>query len=236
MPQPATVLFDFDLTLADSSAAVVECVQHALTTAGFPRPEPQRIVGLIGYSLSHTFAELAPGCDPEPLIRSFLERADVTMVDSTSVFPEVPGVVATLLEREYRLGVVSTKFRKRIQAILANAGVADAFDVIVGGDDVEHAKPDPEGLHLALSSLGCDDPRQAVYVGDSVVDGAAAHAAGVPFVGVLSGATDHDSLLSAGAEHVLTHLHELPSLLDSWLVAGAPSKRLAAAPPVTGQP
>jgi HAD superfamily hydrolase (TIGR01548 family) len=55
------------------------------------------------------------------------------------------------------------------------------FDPIVGADDVSRLKPDPEGL---LKILGMVEHGKCWYIGDTIDDARAAHAAGVPFVGV----------------------------------------------------
>jgi len=219
------VLFDFDLTLADSATAVETCVCHALSQAGLPRPEPDRVRRLIGHSLTSTFAQLAPEYPTEPLVAAFLERADEVMVDLTSLYPPVTSVLTALRQADHRLGIVSTKFRFRIEAILDRAEVTGVFDVIVGGEDVTHFKPHPEGIQRALAELGATEPAESVYVGDSAIDGATAAAAGVPFIGVVSGATSRADLFAAGARDVLADLAALPGLVGReapWLkVAGA---------------
>jgi HAD superfamily phosphatase len=53
---------------------------------------------------------------------------------------------------------------------------------IVTAEDVEHGKPNPEGLLLILDGR---EPKTALYVGDNIDDARAARAAGVPFLGVL---------------------------------------------------
>jgi HAD superfamily hydrolase (TIGR01509 family) len=67
---------------------------------------------------------------------------------------------------------------------LAASGIARFFEVVVTSQGCGFAKPDPRILRIALDGLGVR-PREAVYVGDDpAVDGAAARAAGVPFVWV----------------------------------------------------
>ena len=60
------------------------------------------------------------------------------------------------------------------------------FDVVVGADDTERHKPDPEPILLALERLGAA-PEDAAYVGDSPFDIRAAKAAGVAAIGVTWG-------------------------------------------------
>jgi len=55
------------------------------------------------------------------------------------------------------------------------------FDPIVGADCVSRLKPDPEGL---LKIRGAVEHGKCWYIGDTIDDARAAHAAGVPFIGV----------------------------------------------------
>ena len=65
---------------------------------------------------------------------------------------------------------------------LAASRIARYFEVVVTSQGCGFAKPDPRILRIALDGLGLR-PREAVYVGDDpAVDGAAARAAGVPFI------------------------------------------------------
>lgn len=79
-------------------------------------------------------------------------------------------------------------------------------------------KPDPECILRVLETLRAR-PQEAVYVGDSEPDGMAAWAAGVPFVGVLTGVTSRARLLEHGPAAVVDRLGDLISLLDSGLIA-----------------
>ncbi len=183
------VLFDFDLTLADSARGVIECVNYALMEMDLPRADHAAIRAAIGLSLPATLARLTGLTDPvsaNVFATHFVQRADLMMVDLTSLFPDVCHVVPELRKAGMRTGIVSTKYRYRIEAILARGGLADAFDVIVGGEDVLRHKPDPEGLHRALRCIGISG-RDAVYVGDHPVDAMAASAARISFVAALSG-------------------------------------------------
>lgn len=184
-----TVVFDFDFTLADSSAAVVECANHALGLMGLGSCEPERVCRTIGLSLSETFRRLTHGDDPRlaaEFSRHFLERADEVMALRAAIFPGVPATLSALRRSGMRLAIVSTKRRRTIEAILECAALTGAVDVIVGGEDVQQHKPHPEGLLAALAQLETD-VSQALYVGDHPVDAQAAARAGMAFVAVRTG-------------------------------------------------
>ena len=63
---------------------------------------------------------------------------------------------------------------------------APPLDVVVGADDTERHKPDPQPLQHALEQLGADRD-DAVYVGDSPFDIRAAKGAGMHSIAVTWG-------------------------------------------------
>jgi phosphoglycolate phosphatase len=73
----------------------------------------------------------------------FVEKADEVMSDLTVVLVQVPEVMQRLRGGGLSLGIVSTKFRYRIEAILSWEGLLGLFDVIVGGEDVSRAQTRP---------------------------------------------------------------------------------------------
>ncbi|MGU7782184.1 HAD family hydrolase [Burkholderia sp. PU8-34] len=209
------VIFDFDLTLADSSAGIVECTQHALRELGYEAAASERIHTVIGLplqSMFHTLTGDDSGARADEFARRFVARADVVMVASTKIYPEVPRLLARLHELEMAIAIVSSKFRYRIEAILDAAGLRERIDLIVGGEDVQRHKPDPEGLVLALARLDIP-PSAALYVGDHAVDAQAAERAGTRFVGAVSGSTSFDAWSRVGKAAVTRDIGELADLV-----------------------
>ena len=212
------VLFDFDFTLGDSADAIVHCSRAAFADMGLPPAAPSAIRRTIGLTLQESFRVLAGGADceaaAEEYTRRYVAHADVVMTAMTSVYPPAVSVLATMRARGVSTAIVSTKYRYRIESILAHAGLAGAVDVIVGGEDVTRHKPDPEGLQRALDGLGIEGGH-ALYVGDHPVDGHAAARAGVRFVRVLTG-EDFGEGPWAGIEPLATvkDVGALPAVLD----------------------
>jgi phosphoglycolate phosphatase len=215
MMRRRAVLFDFDLTLADSTLGAVECVNYALEAMALPRAEPEAIRATIGFSLAATLARLTGLTDPvsaQDFSRNFVKHADLRMVELTSVFPDVAQTLGQLKDAGIKTAIVSTKFRYRIETILARDGLLDAFDQIIGGEDVMRHKPDPEGLVKALGKL---DMRTAesLYVGDHPVDAEAAAAVGIPFAAVLTGTAARNDFDSWPGTVFLSSLRELAPFL-----------------------
>lgn len=210
------VIFDFDLTLADSSAAIIECTRYALDQLDAAGPTPAQIGAVIGLPLPDMFRLLTGetvAARADAFARHFVARADEIMVPGTHIYPEVPPLLAALREQGLAVAIVSSKFRYRIDAILERNGLQSMVDVLIGGEDVQRHKPDPEGLVQALARLGLP-AAAAIYVGDHAVDAQAAERAGVPFVGALSGMTSFDAWARAGKQAVATHIGELLGIVQ----------------------
>ena len=221
-PQPAAgaglqaVLFDFDFTLGDSSVGVVECVGFALAEAGRPVPPREKILATIGLSLQRSFHELTGDTGAgavEAFVSSFHAHADNVIEAATVVYPPVVPVLDDLRRRGLRTAIVTTKLRRRIAGILARNGLRDAFDVLVGAEDVAACKPDPAGILLALARLRVA-PDAAVYVGDHVVDGEAASAAGVRFVATSTGTCSRADLARGPHAAIIDGIGDLPQALS----------------------
>jgi phosphoglycolate phosphatase len=217
------VLFDFDFTLGDSADAIVHCSRAAFADMGLEPAEPRAIRRTIGLTLQDSFRVLIGGAESPPhdtlaaadeYTRRYVGHADRVMTAMTTVYPPAAGVLAAMRARGVATAIVSTKYRYRIESILAHAGMAGAVDFIVGGEDVSRHKPDPEGLRRALDGLGVDGAG-ALYVGDHPVDGHAAARAGVRFVRVLTGEELGEEPW-AGIEPLATvpDVSELPAVLD----------------------
>jgi phosphoglycolate phosphatase len=212
------IVFDFDFTLGDSSAAVIVCMGRALEELGLGPVEPEEVRETIGLTLEAACEALTGVTDPEvqaAFKTLFVRAADDVMVGGTELLDGVLPALDLFRAGGLRLGIVTTKYRFRVEDILDRFGERPRFGVIVGGDDVAAHKPDPEGLIMALEGLGVS-PLEALYVGDHVVDAGAATGAGVPFVGVLTGTTSEDAFREYSRVGVIGGVRDLSSFLAGF--------------------
>jgi len=85
---------------------------------------------------------------------------------------------------------------------------------VVGCEDVIAPKPDPSGLFAVLKVLGVS-PKDALYIGDSLVDEGAAKAAGVDFSAMLRGGTTKEQFDNTFVKHFYSSAEELSKDIDS---------------------
>lgn len=190
-PPVQAIIFDFDYTLADSSRGVIECINFALDRLGLPLAADAEIRKTIGLSLPDALMMLVGkeyARHTDTFTRLFVERADEVMTDMTELFDIVPETVAALQKLGIQLGIVTLKYRYRIESVLRREQLTDAFEVIIGFEDMSEPKPNPTGLLAAIERLN-SIRQNCFYVGDSVTDAKTAQRANIDFIAVLSGVT-----------------------------------------------
>ena len=83
------------------------------------------------------------------------------------VYSDVFPMLAQLRTNGVKLGLVTNGLKRDFEYLLKRMELADCFDVVVGMDTCDKAKPDKEIFLFALNKLGIH-PEQALFVGDSV--------------------------------------------------------------------
>jgi phosphoglycolate phosphatase len=154
--------------------------------------------------------------DEDDVARRYLEHYAAAPVVETTPYPEVPETLAALHDR-YRLAIATNKPEALSRQILAELGLADRFEWIVGGDTYPHRKPDPRILTDLIKTLEADLAK-TVMIGDSEVDAETAAAAGLPFILMTYGY--HRGALSAMSHALqLDTFDALPAALNNLTAA-----------------
>ncbi len=151
------VIFDFDFTLVDSSRGFIESHAHACAALGLPPIADVQAMAMMGTPLHQAFRasfETEHHHLADDYVRHWQARADEVMTGLTEMFAEAPATVMALRAAGLKTGIVSQKRRHRIETVLRRDGMFEAFDVIIGGDDMRAFKPDPEGILKATDHVG----------------------------------------------------------------------------------
>lgn len=102
--------------------------------------------------------------------RQFLaEKIDALWWDYAELetYADVSETLAQLENRQIKTGIITNAFEKDYNQIFQKLDWADRFDVLVGIDACNKAKPAPEIFHCAIEELHVK-PEEAIFVGDSV--------------------------------------------------------------------
>ncbi len=204
------VVFDWDGTLVDSKQALVASFQETtaeLIGEPFPTAEEdvERIVQVRG---QEAFEEIAGG-DRElyERIEEVFHRVYVAKQTTIAPFPGALETLARLRGAGLRLGVATSKARRRLDLEAERTGIGAFLDASISGDEVAAAKPDPEAVAAAIAVLGAE-PARTLYVGDGPNDVLAGRAAGAITVAVSFGFHPEEAR-AAAPDHVVDTLPDL---------------------------
>ena len=217
------VFFDFDYTLGDSTPAIAEGYRRGFAALGLPEPTVDQVRTTVGMTLEDGYAFLTGERDParqEAFFHTFQHTVGVKaqgddrklMIEGTVLFPGAAELLRALRDAGVRTAIVSTKPGPTIRRIFDHQGRLDLLDLVIGGDEVHHSKPHPEGLRLALEKLGLR-AEQVLFCGDTVIDAATAQAGGCDFCAVLNGTTQAPAFQPFPHVHIAEDLNDL----QSWL-------------------
>ncbi|MCC5991860.1 MAG: phosphoglycolate phosphatase [Rhodobacteraceae bacterium] len=182
----SAVVFDLDGTLIDSAPDIWHAANRVLDEAGLPPVTFQQARDFVGRGARVFAARLEKAAlgDNQPartvhFQTRFLyhyERAH----DHTRIYPHVEAALDALRAQGLRLGLCTNKPFAPTRAVLAHFGWSGLFDVVIAGDSLDVAKPDPAPLRAVVDGMGLQ-LSQIAYIGDSETDAETARRAGARF-------------------------------------------------------
>jgi pyrophosphatase PpaX len=207
------ILFDLDGTLIDSGPIIIASMRHASVTVLGREPDEEAVRAAIGgQGLVSQMRDLDPDRVDEliDVYRAHNEPLHATL----ETFAGIPELLRELSARGHMLGIVTAKRRSTVQLAFDRFPfLAELTDVLVGSDDTERHKPDPDPVLEALRRLGAA-PDEAVYIGDSPFDIRAGLAAGARAIAVAWGGIHSDErLLAEEPDALVQHPEEILALV-----------------------
>ena len=170
------VAFDLDGTLLDTGTVVPDSYIAVVRELGGPALTRRDVISAYRVGAADAvIAELLGSRAPADAVERYLAELK-RRADAVSVYPGMRAVVGRLAER-FPLVVYTGASARACAVLLDRTGLRRFFHAVLGGDEVERQKPDPEGLRLLAHRLGLATD-QLAYVGDAARDADAARACG----------------------------------------------------------
>ncbi|TJZ67137.1 HAD family hydrolase [Chitiniphilus eburneus] len=212
------VLFDLDGTLADTAADLGGALNRMLLEEGLP-PQPYSAIRPLASHGARGLIGLGYGITPDDaafaLLRErFLDHYESHLCDETRLFDGIAPLIEALAQRGLPWGIVTNKPMRFTDPLILRLDWPSAPGVVVSGDTVGVAKPDPRPMRFAAEALGVA-PERCWYVGDAERDIAAGRSVGMKTALAHWGYIAHTDLPHAwgadvGIEHPLDLLRHLP--------------------------
>lgn len=212
--QYKAVVFDFDMTIADSSQVIVSLLNDTAEHFGYPRKNYEEVLSCVGNTHEIMLSHVTGVKDQEKLLimRDYYRAISrEEMPKRTNFFPGVETCLKTLKRRGIKVGLLSLKLRDLLFASLDKYDLSRYFDQVLGCEDVAAHKPDPSGMFKMMELLGVT-AGDILYVGDSLVDEGTAKNAGVDFCAMLLGGTRKDQFDREFVTEFCISLDDLTSL------------------------
>jgi HAD superfamily hydrolase (TIGR01549 family) len=140
------------------------------------------------------------------------EKYEMEAATTTSLQTGAVETLKELQKMKLKMGLCTTSSEKASSYILQRFKIDGFFKVVVSREKVKYVKPHTEQFELALKTLGIH-AKSALIVGDSVVDMQSAKEIKVIAVGLTTGLSTTEQLMSNGANYIVTSLTDLPVLI-----------------------
>jgi HAD superfamily hydrolase (TIGR01509 family) len=199
-PRWRAVLWDLDGTLVDSRGYWFEVLAHTARTLGAPPVERAAFDASFGQSVEADHAQFIQRGTPAD-VHALYDAAVPTHAHLVKPLQGMPAILTALRTQGHRHALCTNSTSPFVHAVMRSTGLGALLDVLCCAEEVEHPKPAPDLIRLALRRLDVA-PQDAVMVGDSPFDVEAARAAGVWCVG-----------LHVPADVTVTRVEDLPGVL-----------------------
>ncbi|MDR1471673.1 MAG: HAD-IA family hydrolase [Synergistaceae bacterium] len=212
------ILFDLDGTLLDTLGDIAGCANYALASFGFGEHPVDAYRRFVGSGVDRLIERaVRPGpLTPETASRVkklYLDRYAELTRGVARPYDGVPDLLSKLRQFPLKLAVVSNKPDDQTRRSVSLHFADDAFDAVVGAREGTPLKPDPTVVRNVLGDLAVAHG-EALYVGDTGVDMAAAKNAGCASVGVTWGFRP-DEIREANADYIIGSPAELLEIAGS---------------------
>lgn len=208
------MVFDHDMTIVDSSYAIMEGFNYVARHEGLPEVSHELTMKYIATPLP-TFCEGLLGDYRPEWIKLYREFGAKHEAELIRPFDDTVPTLKALRERGIKLAVLSNREYPRL--VLERTGLAKYFDEIVGALEPYGKlpyKPNPAMMNELLRHMNIPASK-TVYVGDADIDIVTAEAAGVRSIGITTGNFTKEDFALMGAWKSIDTLTELKAIADA---------------------
>ena len=208
------VILDFDGTLADTAAVIIRTMQATISELELPFRTDEQCAAMIGLRLVEIPSVLFPECSIDGDIYARTYRRlfhEFNTEDAVRIYPNVVDTLKTLMSKGIILTIASSRSHASLAEYVENLGLSSLISYILGADDVDKGKPDPEPVNRTLKRFGIS-PEDTIVVGDTSFDIQMGKNAGTRTCGVTYGNGSRESL--SDADRIIDDFGKLLNILS----------------------
>jgi len=208
------LVFDWDGTIIDSAAAIVDCIREAARETGLEIPSRERAAHTIGLGMHDALRLAVPDLPAEryPEFVASYRQHFLALQDTMRLFDGMRELLVGL-SKTHQLAIATGKSRRGLDRAL-EAGELKAFFTASRCADETNPKPHPAMLLELMTELNFS-PQQTLMIGDTSHDLEMARAAGVDALAVTYGAHQEEGLRACNPRGCFSSVTELKQWLKS---------------------
>jgi len=211
------VIIDFDDTLSLTEGAFFDIENQIAKEMGFPAMVQEAHQKNWGVPIRKAITQRIPGIDPDIFLKKLIES--------------LPGFVAAgkvdtingrnvetldLLKKEGKcLAILTSRTEQESKHLLdENHHINKWVEKIYHADNLNYLKPDPRAFAQCLADFSVG-PKEAIYIGDSILDGLSAKGAGLHFIALLeSGLRSKEDFKSVSVDFFANTFPEITNYIN----------------------
>lgn len=213
-----TVIFDLDGTLLNTLEDLQSSVNYALALYQMPQRSLEEIRRFVGNGVQRLIELAVPQKTSKEMLENvfaaFKEHYAIHCNDKTDLYPGIPELLIRLKTEGFRTAIVSNKLQEGVDTLYKQY-FEKGVEVAIGAREGIRKKPAPDSVFEAMKLLNVQKNR-TVYIGDSEVDIATAHNAGLPCITVTWGFRTRKEQEEAGGDVFAESPEEVLKLLYKY--------------------
>ena len=213
------IVFDWDGTLMDSQARIVNCFRAAIRDMELAERTDQQLSNIIGLGFREALLSLYPD-DGEHFHEALVDRYRHYFLheDTTpsTLFSGARELLAYLNAQDYFVAVATGKGRNGLDRVLKQTEVGHHFHASRCADETR-SKPHPQMLEELMDFFAVA-PEDTIMIGDTEYDLEMAKNAGVQCLGVCHGVHEQSRLEKYNPLTCVADIHELHLWLNENFV------------------
>ena len=213
------ILFDLDGTLFETAPELSDAINlmlKDLEMMELKRNEIKNFIGKGAENLIKQSLRFSSKKNPSLLFAKAekLFTHHYSLISGKSLmFDGVEKAISDLKAKDFLLGCVTNKPAVYTEALMNQSRLSDFMDIIVSGDTTDKKKPNPLPILHALDQLNIE-PKDAIMVGDSIIDIEAGFAAGTYIFTVPYGYQFGESIISDKVDYAMSNFNELTRIIN----------------------
>lgn len=211
------ILWDLDDTLLDTAPARMRCLSQAYESCLGQRVDPRELWSAHGGGTIEALAWELLGADYRRLVDEY-RRLYYERPLPIAPHPGIHPVLEALHEHRTPMAVVTSKVSWGATDELQRCELLQFFRCVVGYDDTELHKPEPDPIFEAIDRMALDPDAPVFYVGDSPADIGAASEAGCTSIGALWGTLEANMLRDMAPDHLASEPGDVLDIVGAGAV------------------